>query len=561
MVSILLSWIIIFIYTYAYGRAGIKLLYGKAENLLRTWDVYVVCGMMILTVYAQFLSLFFRVGLAAFIIVSIGAVLCILYLVSTDSAGGSKVEADRSKLRNAIVLVGTFGILLWTNIVPQHYDTYLYHAQAIRWIEEYGVVPGLANLHFRFAYNSAFLSLQALFSFVWVNGRSLHTVNGFIVVFMLGYAVTSFRQNRKKEIQTSSLLKLGMLAYFFYISVHISSPNTDIPSLLLLFYICIKWSEFAERKTSALPYGFLCLLCVYAATIKLSTAIFVILTVYPAWDLIQHKQWKQIRNHIIVGILVVLPYLVRNVIISGFLIYPYPEIDFFNVDWKMSKQTAYTDRQEIIAWARGNQDIGRYQESINEWFSEWFMSIHVLWRILFVIAIITAMVLLTIIVRDIIQHKNRPEDTLGVVSIIGVIFWLLSAPLPRYGVVYMMFVPCITIGMSTHNDILRKYVENKIYVRLNKAIDIGLMCVVVLYGVCYFLYGHFAQCGTQTLFVQNDYQDYDIIEEGIDGIIISGAVEGDQTGYRPFPAIPYSGVIKSIELRGDDLSEGFRVKQ
>ena len=50
-----------------------------------------------------------------------------------------------------------------------------------------------------------------------------------------------------------------------------------------------------------------------------------------------------------------------------------------------------------------------------------------------------------------------------------IIFWLLSAPLPRYGVVYMMFVPCITIGMSTHNDILRKYVENKIYVRLNKA--------------------------------------------------------------------------------------------
>ena len=28
-----------------------------------------------------------------------------------------------------------------------HFDSGLYHAQAIRWIEEYGVVPGLANLH------------------------------------------------------------------------------------------------------------------------------------------------------------------------------------------------------------------------------------------------------------------------------------------------------------------------------------------------------------------------------------------------------------------------------
>ena len=111
-----------------------------------------------------------------------------------------------------------------------------------------------------------------------------------------------------------------------------------------------------------------------------------------------------------------------------------------------------------------------------------------------------------------------------------------------------------------HNDILRKYFETKLYVKFNKVIDIGLMCVVVLYGISCFLYGYFVQCGTQTLLVQNDYQDYDVIEESINGITISGAVEGDQTGYSPFPAIPYLGVIKSIELRAEDLGEGFRMK-
>ena len=43
-----------------------------------------------------------------------------------------------------------------------HVDTGLYHAQAIRWIEEYGVVCGLGNLHSRFAYNSAAFALCAL---------------------------------------------------------------------------------------------------------------------------------------------------------------------------------------------------------------------------------------------------------------------------------------------------------------------------------------------------------------------------------------------------------------
>ena len=52
-----------------------------------------------------------------------------------------------------------------------HYDTGLYHAQAIRWIEEYGVVPGLANLHSRFGYNSASFALSAFFSETWLIGR------------------------------------------------------------------------------------------------------------------------------------------------------------------------------------------------------------------------------------------------------------------------------------------------------------------------------------------------------------------------------------------------------
>lgn len=53
-----------------------------------------------------------------------------------------------------------------------HVDTGLYHAQAIRWIEEYGVVPGLGNLHSRFAYNSAAFPLCAIYGMRWMAGGS-----------------------------------------------------------------------------------------------------------------------------------------------------------------------------------------------------------------------------------------------------------------------------------------------------------------------------------------------------------------------------------------------------
>lgn len=564
MISILISWIIIGTYAYLYGRVCISMFYGKQIKTLQTWDVYVICGLMFLTVYAQLFSLFCRVGLLAFVIMSIGTVACMAYLIISNqritfSTAGIK---KRFKIRNLILLVGVLGTLLWTNIIPQHYDTALYHAQAIRWIEEYGVVPGLANLHFRLAYNSAFLSLQALFSFVWLTGVSMHTVNGFIVVYMLSYAVISFGKNDKRKVLVSDLLKIAVPAYFFYISMYISSPNTDISALLLLFYICIKWSEFAEEEIkSALPYSFLCLLCVYEITIKLSAAIFVCLTIYPAFLLIKNRQWKQIGSHIVAGIFVLIPYLIRNVMISGYLVYPYPEIDLFHVDWKMAEQIALEDRREIVAWARGNQDVSRYRDTISEWFPEWFMNIHILWRVLFAAAMIAAVILLFIVIENVIWGKtDKSENILSIVSIAGMFFWVFSAPLPRYGVVYMIFLPCMALGRLAQNDAVKKHIKQSIYSRIHRGIYITLMSLIMLYCLCFFFYGRYTPYGSRKILMQNDYQNHDVIEENIGGIIVSRAAEGDQTGYSPFPTTPYLGAIESIELRGESLKEGFRRK-
>ena len=48
--------------------------------------------------------------------------------------------------------------------------------------KEYGVVPGLANLHSRFGYNSASFALSAFFSETWLIGRPMHCVAGFFAL-------------------------------------------------------------------------------------------------------------------------------------------------------------------------------------------------------------------------------------------------------------------------------------------------------------------------------------------------------------------------------------------
>ena len=45
-----------------------------------------------------------------------------------------------------------------------------------------------------------------------------------------------------------------------------------------------------------------------------------------------------------------------------------------------------------------------------------------------------------------------------------------------------------------------------------------------------------------------------------DGIKVWLPIEGDQSSADVFPCVPYGAMLDKIELRGDSLKEGFRMK-
>lgn len=218
------------------------------------------------------------------------------------------------------------------------------------------------------------MPLQALFSFEWLIGQSLHAVNGFLCFFFLSYAAVTNRMWEKKKPVLSDLLKIATFIYIWYNRSTISSPSSDTLTMLLILYICIKWSEFAEENIEdEKVYGFLCILCVYAVSVKLSAAVCVILVVWPAVRMIRKRRTGLIAAYIIWGIVIIAPWLIRNVIISGYLLYPYPQIDLFNVDWKMPASVLTYDSREIMVWGRRVFEVEQYGKPIWEWFPKWFM--------------------------------------------------------------------------------------------------------------------------------------------------------------------------------------------
>ena len=506
MIYTLLNFGWIFISTFLLGFGFLTVL-GKCFNKnLLSIDFILITGLMAATVYAQAMSLIYKVRTLASLLLLL-IVLGIAVLLHRTLFGWiKKMLADRSRLYGSIIILIllTFMGMIIACQPASFYDTGLYHAQAIHWIEDYGYVKGLGNLHNRFAYNSSFLCLQALYSWVFINGQSLHGMNAYIGIVMAGYALLS----------------------------------------CLRLYLLATWcrGQCMEEKYV------LSILSAFGVTLKLSIAPLVLLAAVPAIWLISSKKWKETAVCIATGFLAVLPFLVRNVMISGYLVYPYTALDIFSVDWKMPEYTVNRDRNEIMAWGRGLGDVNKIDYPLRAWFPLWFQGLTGAQRMLVLLNMLLIVIVICLVVRE-IRKKQFEMAYICCVATLGLVMWFFSAPLIRYGRAYLYVLPAIIIGLATE----RMRIAQKRY----KLISAGFAVWFI------FLCGQYMKNQEFVRIVSpEDYPSYGVTEHVIsDEISIYTAEENDRTGYEPFPAIPYAAVLDKIELRGNSLKDGFRIKE
>lgn len=548
MIAVLINWIIIFVFASIFGGGALVIagIMTQKEVLWGKWDNVLVTGIIFLTVYAQFFSIFYKVSAACCACLCLLSIPFLALLIYKKNYKKVFPVIHWTNSQWILLFLFVLLIMIWTSLRPEHYDTTVYHAQAIRWIEKYGVVPGLGNLHNRFAYNSAFMVLQALFSFKWELDQSLHAMNGFLAVLFVFYVVDSF--SWKKEAMASDLLKAVIIWYIVLNAFKISSPSSDIPTLLFVLWVNAKWLECIEREEEELlQYIFLCVASVFTVTLKLSAVSCILLIVYPLIVLVKRKQWKGIAVSTLVCLMVALPFFIRNVIISGYLIYPYPQIDLFNFEWKMPASVLEHDAKEICVWGRTTYEVSRYQETIFTWFPIWWQSLSHSYRMLFLISMFSVLFMIIYMINAFIKKEVKfSMATLMLSEICGMLIWIFGAPLPRYGWINMIILPCTAFSLAVKRSYIRRY----IYLLRN----------VVMIGILF--YGLSRKDGTTDLdaVMQQDYKNGAVREVDFEGLCIYLPDGDDRTGYDPFPSILYQEQLDNIELRGDDFDSGFRIK-
>ncbi len=596
MFSVTLLWIYVILTTYLVGYCflnGIlsleeKKLYashkGKIKKeqryRIKSHKNYIITGVVLTTVYAQFFSLFSGIDLAEnILLVAICIVIATYYREELREDLSDLVRRLRSR-GNIFLYVAVFLVIAYATAHGiMHYDTDLYHAQSIRWIEEYGVVKGLGNLHVRLAYNSSAFALSALYSMAFLGGQSYHVMAGFFVLLLAWQCLDIKHVFTRKYFVLSDFARLAAIYYLFTVFDEIVSPASDYFLAALVFYIVISWLDLnVAHEKSYVPYIHLALLGVYAVTIKLAAAPLLLLSLIPIYKLVRNRDRHKMRVlaiSVLLALIIVAPFLIRNVLISGWLVYPATFIDLFKVAWKVPKGLAQYDALEIKTFGRGFTDVTVYGNApLSVWFPTWFRALNSFDKIVILMDIVSIAIYLLmagLFLGTHFEKKANKENKIFTIShrtmlnqvdfmaiggtmILSLLFWFNSAPLIRYGIVYALLTASIICG--------RVFII--IYNRLDRSVALTVFkCVLAMFALWFIYKGVFLimdeekRFNAKWLVEQQDYGTYEVDTFDINGTTFYYPISGDRVGYEPFPSSS-KDMTGEIEFIGNRIDNGFR---
>lgn len=530
---------------------------GKTITPPSLWQAW-LAGFCIVSGLASILSLFIYLALAANLILLGGAVLILGWLWKK---GGLKWKRQPLVLHPLTALAGILCLLIVLEIATQrgnNPDTGIYHAQAIRWIETFPVVPGLGNLHTRFAYNSSWLVANALFSFAFTGLRSFHLLPGVFYLFFLWNLAAGINRLLKGSRKPSDILQLLLLPAAIYTQGNaFSSPGTDFPAILLTWILVVEWMRWMEEeppRRSFRPY-LLVLLAASALTIKLSAAPLLLLAAAAGLRLAVQKEWKGLLVMAALGVLALLPWVARNIVLSGYPVFPEPAIDPFSVDWKIPPDIAAAEKESIQSWAKiPRLEVAAVQAmSLREWAVIWYYNQTtnrkaMLWGI----PILPAGFLLYVLL---FRASGRPllkrllSYSLAYVTVLlGGIFWFLSAPSFRFGIGWV--TAALLLGLLPWALLAACWFKHP--ARLWQAgatvilVYLGLMLAQSFQGNTF----------TQRLLLPADYIQLPTHPCQFSGFKVMCADLYQECWYDPFPCVP--GGNPQVEMRGATIRQGFR---
>ncbi len=435
MLTVLLAWMLMFFIFISFGDillASYNKLCGKSEkySILNTF----LLGIPSLLIVLPLLHFLFPINFYTLL------GLCLISLSywflnrkrmlgAIDNIVRFLAVFSKVELLLGVLLILSFSFIASWGVL--NYDAGCYHYQFLRWIEDYPIVVGLGNIEERLGFNSNYFILSAPFTMRFLLDEPLLTLQGLLVTLMFGWML--FEMVKSNYSFNSIFLFLLHLLLVAINILHFADSSTDVVPNQIVFYLVAYLVLHPLRwKTDCL---LLFMLPIAIITLKLSLAVFALLSLVALFRLIQSKDFKSGSFVVVASALILVLWLIRNIILSGYLIFPMYELDFFNVDWKVPLDVAIAERSFIKSGALW-QFKNLYNNAMTLFYApEWKYFHTYTIGVLFVIIGLSIPLFIYGVVKN---RLSNDEILLYSILLFGVAFSYISAPDFRfsYGLVF-----------------------------------------------------------------------------------------------------------------------------
>ncbi len=350
-------------------------------------------------------------------------------------------------------------------------DSPLYHLQIIKWLTQYKLIFGLANLEWRLGVNYPWYSLISLLNVDFFKYSNKYYVSLIFFAFLFYETL-----NKNKILKSSIFLSLAFSYLFIYSLIHpyhygvvlnhIGNPEKDLFNMLLFISLIYTYLRLIELKNSNDQNNLISILFIVLMLTLMQTTIYLFISIVFIFMLFDIIKLKQHTNIIIILSFIFLLWIFKSIATSGCLIFQIPST-CLNTDWTIDSSTLKFHIEETKRYSRSLPSL----EMINDryktietflWFKFWFKNyflttaLHQINSILLISSSILGTYLL-------IKKKLKIEkyDALLILSILFVnLTCMLLIPEIRYywGPHIALSIICISLIIWSFNiNLLEKY--------------------------------------------------------------------------------------------------------
>jgi hypothetical protein len=484
MIFIILTWLYIFVISLIYGISFIKTTSSFFKiSIPYTIHPAIICiiGLFSLGCLSEVLTFFLPLNLWANVIVlliGIGSGIVLRKSLVDYLQEQLKILKIQNILIVILFFLSLFAICVLSEGYTTHYDDGLYYSTFIKWTQEYKVVPGLAVLHPRLGFNSLWHVLQALFGFEFLKAGLFNDLNGLLYLLGWSYSLSGILALLKGDNKMSTWLKafyyipilalhFGASSQFLLVNINfISCPTADIPAMILCWIVFILFLEKAENKQGEqfdIQTILIIILAVFLVNIKLSAIPVVMLVIFLVFRELLSKKFIIFFQITGLGMILLLPWLLRNVILSGYLLFPFSALDILSVDWKVPMKDVMWHEKAVKVWAinPGANFEELAKAPVQEWFANWYENLSFIHVVILQIIFVATLLFLLYSISQIIRYRasffnnNSYSIILFITCLSGIFLWLNKAPDFRFGYGFTAFYCIWSIVIF-----LRYFLEN-----------------------------------------------------------------------------------------------------